>query len=49
MIRAELTSNLDQSTQLWDFRIIVENETVELEMDDKDMTIYWVYGDREDL
>lgn len=49
VIRAELTSNLDQSTQLWDFRIILENETVELEMDDKDMTIYWVYGDREDL
>ena len=49
VIHARLTSDLEQSPQLWDFRITVENETAELEMDYQDMTIYWVYGDQEAL
>ena len=48
VIHAQLTSDLEQSTQLWDLRIVAEHETAELEMDYQDMTIYWVYGDRED-
>ena len=48
VIHAQLTSDLEQSTRLWDFRIVAEKETAQLEMDYKDMTIYWVYGDREE-
>lgn len=48
VLHAQLTSDLEQSTQLWVFRIATENETAELEMDYQDMTIYWVYGDQED-
>lgn len=48
VLHAQLTSNLEQTEQLWDFRITIENETAVLEMDYKDMTIYWVYGDQED-
>ena len=48
MIHAQLTSDLEQSTRLWDFRITAENEAAVLELDYKDMTIYWVYGDQED-
>lgn len=48
VVHAQLTSDLEQATQLWDFRVVTENETAELEMDYQDMTIYWVYGDRED-
>ena len=48
VIHARLTSDLEQSTRLWDFRIVAEKETAQLEMDYKDMTIYWVYGDREE-
>ena len=47
-IHAQLVSDLEQSTQLWDFRFAKENGVAELEMDYKDMTIYWAYGDRED-
>lgn len=46
-IHAQLTSDSEQSTRLWDFRITEENETAELEMDYADMTIYWVYGEQE--
>ena len=49
MIHAQLTSDLEQSTQLWDFRIAAENGVAELEMDYQDMTIYWVYGDHEEI
>ena len=49
VIHAQLTSDLEQATQLWSFRITEENGTAELEMDDQDMTIYWAYGDREDV
>lgn len=48
VIHAQLTSDLEQATQLWSFRITTENEAAELEMDYQDMTIYWAYGDRED-
>ena len=48
VIHAQLTSDLEQSTQLWDLRIVAEHETAELEMDYQGMTIYWVYGDREE-
>ena len=49
MIHAQLTSDLEQSTQLWDFRIAAENGVAELEMDYQDMTIYGVYGDHEEI
>lgn len=48
VIHAQLTSDWEQSTRLWDFRITAENEAAVLELDYKDMTIYWVYGDQED-
>ena len=47
-LRALLTSDLDQSPQNWELRITSENGMTELEMDYKDMTIYWVYGDQEE-
>lgn len=48
VIHARLTSDLEQSTQFWDFRILAENEKAVLEMDYQDMTIYWVYGGQGD-
>ena len=48
VLHAQLTSNLEQTEQLWDFRITIENETAVLEMDYNDITINWVYGDQED-
>lgn len=48
VIHAQLTSDPEQSAQLWDFRITEENGTAILEMDYPDMTIYWMYGDQED-
>ena len=48
VIHAQLTSDLEQSTQRWEFLITAENEAAVLEMDCKNMTIYWAYGDRED-
>lgn len=48
VIHAQLTSDLEQSTRLLDFRIAAENETAVLEMDYENMTIYWVYGDQPD-
>ena len=47
-LRAQLTSDLEDSTQNWDFRITSENGTAGLEMNYHDMTIFWVYGDQED-
>ena len=47
MIHAQLTSDLEQTSQLWDFRISAQHGVAELEMDYQDMTIYWVYGDQE--
>ena len=47
-LHAQLTSDLDQSPQNWELRITSENGMTELEMDYKDMTIYWVYGDQEE-
>ena len=48
-IHAQLVSDLEQATQSWDFRITEENGAAELEMDYPGMTIYWAYGDREDI
>ena len=48
MLHAQLTSDLEQTSRLWDFRVVTENETAELEMDYQDMTIYWVYGEQEE-
>ena len=48
-IHAQLNSDLEQSTQIWAFRITEENGAAVLEMDYQSMTIYWVYGDREDI
>ena len=47
-LHAILTSDLEQNPQSWDFRITQENGTTGLEMDYRDMTIYWVYGDQEE-
>ena len=48
VIHAQLTSDLEQTTQPWDFRITAQSGGAELEMDYQDMTIYWVYGDQGD-
>ena len=48
VIHAQLTSDLEQSTQLWDFHITEENGVAVLEMNYQDMTVYWAYGDQED-
>ena len=48
VIHAQLTSDLEQSTRLWDFRIAAEKEMAILEMDYEDMILYWAYGDQED-
>lgn len=45
VLHAQLTFDLEQTGQLWDFRITSERE---LEMEDNGMTIYWAYGDQED-
>ena len=47
VIHAQLTSDLERSQQLWDFLVVIENETAELEMDYGDMTICWAYGEQE--
>ena len=49
VIHAQLTSDLEQTSRIWDFRITEENGAAGLEMDYQDMTVYWVYGDREDI
>ena len=48
ILHACLTSDLEQTTRNWDFRITSENGIAGLEMDYADMTIYWVYGDQEE-
>ena len=48
VIHAQLTSDAEQTSQLWNFRIAMANESAILEMDYKDMTIYWAYGSQED-
>lgn len=48
ILYARLTSDLDQSVRTWNFRVVTERETAELEMDYNGMTIIWVYGDREE-
>ena len=49
VLHAQLVSDLEQSTQSWNFRVTEENGVAELEMDYPGMTIYWAYGDREDI
>lgn len=49
VIHAQLTSDLDQSARLWDFRVTAENGAALLEMNYQDRTIYWAYGDQEDI
>lgn len=48
-LHAFLTSDLEQTQQNWDMRITSENGTTGLEMAYQDMTIYWVYGDQEEI
>ena len=45
VIHAQLTSDLEQVSRDWDFRITEENGAAELEMDHPDRTVYWAYGD----
>ena len=49
ILHAQLTSDLEQSTQNWDLRITSESGIAGLEMDYRDMTIYWVHGDQEEV
>ena len=49
VLHAQLVSDLEQSTQSWNFRVTEENGVAGLEMDYPGMTIYWAYGDREDI
>lgn len=49
VIHAQLISDLEQTSRLWDFHITAQNGVTELKMDYQDMTIYWVYGDQEDI
>ena len=48
VIHADLTFDSGKSQQIMDFRIVAENDTTILEMDYKDMTIYWAFGAQED-
>lgn len=48
-LRAKLFSDVEQKDMPMDFRILVKDETAMLEMDYQDMTVYWVYGDSEDV
>lgn len=48
VIHADLISDSDKSQQTMDFRIVTENDEAMLEMDYKDMTIYWAFGAQED-
>ena len=48
-LHAELGSDLEQLVLPWDFRIVTEKETAMLEMGYEDMTVYWTYGDQEDI
>lgn len=47
-LHAFLTSDLEQIPQNWDMRITSDNGSTGLEMAYQDITIYWVYGDREE-
>ena len=48
ILHTQLTSDSEQISKNWDLRITAENGTTGLEMDYKDMTIYWAYGDQEE-
>ncbi|MCF2557675.1 hypothetical protein JQM64_09130 [Fournierella massiliensis] len=48
-MQAQLISEIEQASRLWNFRITEKNGVAELEMDYPGMTIYWAYGDREDI
>ncbi|MGN0266960.1 MAG: hypothetical protein ACI4D7_04715 [Lachnospiraceae bacterium] len=48
VIHADLTFDSGKSQQTKDFRIVTENDTTILEMDYKDMAIYWAFGAQED-
>ena len=48
-IAFNLIPKLDQFFLCFFFRITAEEEAAILEMDYQDMTIYWAYGDREDI
>ncbi|MBS7315160.1 MAG: hypothetical protein KIG74_01965 [Clostridiaceae bacterium] len=48
VLHAQLTSDLEQTTQLWEFRVVTEKETPELEMEYQGMTIFWTPGEQPD-
>ena len=48
IIKAQLTSDLDQTAQLWEIDITAEEETTVLKMTYHDLAIYWVYGEQAD-
>lgn len=48
LIRSELSSNLEEVTEVWEFLLIIDGETPILSMNYNDLTVYWVYGDQED-
>lgn len=47
VLQADLSSGTEQ--RLWVFRITAQNGTAGLEMEYGDWTIYWAYGDQEDI
>ena len=47
VIHAQLTSDLEQTSRVWDFRVTAESGVAVLEMSYQDMTIYWIYGEQE--
>ena len=49
ILHAELISDMEQTDMPMDFQVVVENETVGLKMEYQNMTVYWTYGDNEDI
>ena len=47
VLSAEMDSDLEPVKETWVFRIVPEKESFCLEMDYEDITVYWIYGDRE--
>ena len=47
VLSAEMDSDLESVKETWVFRIVPEKESICLEMDYEDITVYWIYGDRE--
>ena len=47
LLRAQLRSDMDESSLDMDIRISTENEEAALEMDYGDLTLFWLFGEEE--